>query len=118
MLGFDFRINERINVESTPPLRAIHNFFEFNDSSFSEISLQIRFSINLIFGGSFVVSKSFQVFLGKFGDIDGSYLRVRIFTIDEEFSNDLDDYLALIHDHSYKLKLTAQRLIKMCEMKD
>lgn len=37
---------------------------------------------------------------------------------DEEFSNDLDDYLALIHDHSYKLKLTAQRLIKMCEMKD
>jgi hypothetical protein len=27
--------------------------------------------------------KSFQVFLGKFGIIDGSYLSVRISTIDE-----------------------------------
>ena len=30
--------------------------------------------------------KSFHVFLGKFGIIDGSYLRVRIFTIDEAFN--------------------------------
>jgi len=62
ILGFDFRIIERINVESTPPLKAIHNFFEFNDSSFSEISLEIEFSINSVFGGSSIVSKSFQVF--------------------------------------------------------
>ena len=76
-------------VHLCTPVQAMHNFFEFNDSSFSEISLQIKFSINSIFGGSLIVSKSFQVFLGKFGDIDGSYLRVRIFTIDEELSNEL-----------------------------
>ena len=82
ILGFDFRINERINVESIPPLKAMHNFFGFNDSSFAEISLEIEFSINSIFGGSFVVSKSFQVFLGIFVGIVGSYCRVWLFTID------------------------------------
>jgi hypothetical protein len=52
--------------------------------------LEIEFSINSVFGGSSIVSKSFQVFLGKFGDIDGSYLRVRIFTSDDGFNNGLE----------------------------
>ena len=69
--------------ESTPPLSAIHNFLGFNNSRFLEISFKIKFSINSIFGSVLLDLKSFDIFLGKFGIIDGSYLRVRILTIDE-----------------------------------
>ena len=38
--GLYFRINARINVESTPPLRAIHSFFELNNCNFSDTFIQ------------------------------------------------------------------------------
>ena len=80
--GFDFLINERIRVESTPPLSAMHNFLGFSNSRFLEISFKIKSSITSVFGIILFGLKSTQVFLSKFGIIDESYRSVRISTID------------------------------------
>ncbi len=81
--GFTLRSNDKTNVESTPPLIATETSLEFIDFNLVSISSNIEFSIKSRFGDPLVDSKSFQVFLGKFGFMDGSYLRVRIFTTDE-----------------------------------
>ena len=51
--------------------------------------LHIDFSINSILGDSLIDTKSFQVFLGKLGLIEGSYLNVRMFTNDDDSSVEL-----------------------------
>ena len=48
------------------------------------------FSTNSIEGFSVRGLKSFQVFLDRFGTIDGSYLNVKIFVIEEGFDKKLD----------------------------
>ena len=47
------------------------------------MALTIAFSINSIEGSSCDNLMSFEVFLGKFGVIDVSYLNVRIFVTEE-----------------------------------
>ena len=80
--GFIFRINDRTNVESIPPLNAIQIFSPSNVFNFCSIVSDIDFSINSIFGCSLDATKSFHVFFGKFGLIEGSYLSVKIFAND------------------------------------
>ena len=65
--GFALRSNDKTSVESTPPLIAIETSFEFIDFNLVSISSNIEFSIKSRFGDPLVDSKSFQVFLGKFG---------------------------------------------------
>ena len=50
----------------------------------------MEFSTNSIEGFSVRGLKSFQVFLDRFGTIDGSYLNVKIFVIEEGFDKKLD----------------------------
>ena len=83
MSGIVFFINVRINVESIPPLKAIHVFLTEEVSNCLLRVLTIIFSINLMEFSSCGSLKSFEVFLGKFGVIDGSYLNVRIFVTEE-----------------------------------
>ena len=77
------RIRDKANVESTPPLNAIEIFSPVNFSKFCSIFSHIVFSINSVSGISSLISKSLEVFIGKFGFNEGSYLKVNIFTNDE-----------------------------------
>ena len=62
---------------------SIEIFSPLNVFNFCSRLLHIEFSINSIFGDSSIGSKSFQVFLGKLDSIEGSYLKVRMFTNDD-----------------------------------
>ena len=66
------RSNDKTNVESTPPLRAIEASLELEDPRLLSISLQIEFSMEGTLGGLSIGMKSSQVFLGKFGCIEVS----------------------------------------------
>ena len=69
--------------ESTPPLKAMHTFRIFEELSFLDILSSKEVSMKSRFTFSLTGWKSFHVFFGKLGLIDGSYLNVSIFTIDE-----------------------------------
>ena len=70
-------------MESIPPLNAIQIFLTDEISNCFLIVFVIDFSINSAEGFSVRGLKLFQVFLGRFGVIDGSYLYVRIFVTDD-----------------------------------
>ena len=76
-------IKVRINVESIPPLNAIQIFFTDEMSNCFLRVFVIDFSISSTEGFSINGLESFQVFLGRFGVIDVSYLNVRMSVIEE-----------------------------------
>ena len=74
-------------MESIPPLNAMHVFFTEEISNFFLRVFAIAFSINSTECSLGDGLKCFEVFLGKFGIIDGSYLNVRIFVTEEGCSD-------------------------------